>query len=74
MIYRGIVKNGVVELDDGPTLVDGTRVKVEPLNPEQDTQTKRTGTSLADWAEQNAEDWGDHLRSDDVEGFTGRRF
>ncbi|HEY1378204.1 MAG TPA: hypothetical protein VGF55_15500 [Gemmataceae bacterium] len=31
-------------------------------------------TSLADWAEANAEDWGDVIRSDDVEGFTGRRF
>jgi hypothetical protein len=31
-------------------------------------------TSLADWAEANAEDWGDAIRSDDVEGFTGRRF
>jgi hypothetical protein len=30
-------------------------------------------TSLADWAEANAEDWGDRVRSDDVEGFTGRR-
>ena len=35
---------------------------------------KRPGTSLADWAEANAEDWGDRLSSDDVEGFTGRRF
>jgi hypothetical protein len=74
MIYRGTVKNGVVKLDDGPTLVDGTRVKVEPLTPEQDARVKRPGTSLADWAEQNAEDWGDQLRSDDVERFTGRRF
>ena len=31
-------------------------------------------TSLADWADENAEHWGDELRSDDVEGFTGRRF
>jgi hypothetical protein len=31
-------------------------------------------SSLADWAEQNAEDWGDRMSSEDVEGFTGRRF
>ena len=31
-------------------------------------------TSLAEWAEANAEDWGDRLNSEDVEGFTGRRF
>jgi hypothetical protein len=29
---------------------------------------------LLEWAEQNAEDWGDRIRSDDVEGFTGRRY
>jgi hypothetical protein len=31
-------------------------------------------TSLADWAEANAENWGQQLNSEDVEGFTGRRF
>jgi hypothetical protein len=31
-------------------------------------------SSLADWAEQNAEDWGDQISSDDVEGLTGRRY
>ena len=35
---------------------------------------KRPRTSLADWAEANAENWGDRLSSEDVEGFTGRRF
>ncbi len=30
--------------------------------------------SLADWAEENAEHWGDRLKSEDVEDFTGRRF
>ena len=31
-------------------------------------------TSLAEWAEANAEHWGNKLSSEDVEGFTGRRF
>ena len=35
---------------------------------------KRPRTSLAEWAEDHAEHWGDRLRSDDVDGFTGRRF
>jgi hypothetical protein len=35
---------------------------------------KKPGTNLADWAEANAEDWGDRMSSEDVEGFTGRRF
>jgi hypothetical protein len=34
----------------------------------------RPRTSLADWAEANAENWGTQLSSEDVEGFTGRRF
>jgi hypothetical protein len=37
-------------------------------------QPKRPRSSLAEWAEQNAENWGDRLNSEDVEGFTGRRF
>jgi hypothetical protein len=35
---------------------------------------KRPRSSLADWADQNAEDYGGKIRSDDVEGFTGRKF
>lgn len=34
----------------------------------------RPRTSLAEWAEAHAEDWGHRLSSEDVEGFTGRRF
>jgi hypothetical protein len=37
-------------------------------------QEKLPRTSLADWADANAEDWGSHLSSENVEGFTGRRF
>ena len=29
-------------------------------------------SSLADWAEQNAEHWGNRLSAQDVRGFTGR--
>ena len=35
---------------------------------------KRPRSSLAEWAEKNAEDYGGSIRSDDVEGFTGRSF
>lgn len=35
---------------------------------------KRPRTSLADWAETSAENWGPRLNAADVEGFTGRRF
>ena len=45
---------------------------VTVASPEPDKKQPRT--SLADWAESNAEDWGNQLSSEDVEGFTGRRF
>ena len=35
---------------------------------------KKPRTSLAEWAEANAENWGDKISSADVEGFTGRRY
>ena len=37
-------------------------------------ENKQPRTSLADWAEANAEHWGHQLNAEDVEGFTGRRF
>jgi len=46
-------------------------ITVAPSAPEP---PKRPRTSPAKWAEENAEDWGDKLNSEDVEGFTGRRF
>ena len=38
------------------------------------TNDKPPRTSLADWAEANTENWGNRLSSEDVEGFTDRRF
>jgi len=35
---------------------------------------KKPRTSLSEWAEVNAENWGDLFSSEDVEGFTRRRF
>ena len=74
MIYHGKVKSGVIELQDDVELPEGMRVKVEPLEVAADVVAKRPGTSLAEWAEQHAEDWGDRLNSENVEAFTGRRF
>jgi hypothetical protein len=74
MIYRGTVKAGMIELEGDAHLPDGTCVKVEPLELKADLVPKRPGTRLDEWAEQNAEDWGDQLNSENVEAFTGRRF
>jgi hypothetical protein len=38
------------------------------------SETRPPRTSLADWAESHAENWGSRLSSEDVESFTGRRF
>ena len=43
------------------------------VNPQSQDSLAPLRTSLADWAEEHAEHWGNHLRADDVEGFTGRR-
>jgi len=44
------------------------------VQPEGAETIPRQRSSLADWAEQNAEHWGERLRAADVGGFTGRRF
>ncbi len=64
---RRVVLNLPPEVPTGPSdLV----VTVTP----QPAEKKKPRTSLAEWANANAEDWGDTIRSEDVEGFTGRRF
>lgn len=63
-----------IVLDLPPEVPTGQTVLVVSVAPREGAEPKRPGTSLADWAEANAEDWGDHLSSEDVEGFTGRRF
>ena len=57
-----------------PEVPTGQAELVVSVAPQKSEERKRPGTSLADWAEANAEDWGDRLNSEDVEGFTGRRF
>ncbi len=46
MVYRGRVKNGVVVLDNGGRLPDGTEVRVEPFSREQDVAP--VGPTLAE--------------------------
>ncbi|MCI0462858.1 MAG: hypothetical protein L0Z62_38415 [Gemmataceae bacterium] len=57
-----------------PEVPTGQAELVITVAPQTSAEPKRPGTSLAEWAEANAEDWGDRLSSEDVEGFTGRRF
>ena len=57
-----------------PEVPTGQTDLVVNVTPKTSVQPKKPGTSLAEWAEANAEDWGDQISSDDVESFTGRRY
>lgn len=46
-------------------------VSVAPQSP---AAAKPPRSSLADWAEEHSEHWGDQIRATDVATFTGRRF
>ncbi len=41
MTYKGTVKGGVVVLEQGSTLSDGTVVRVEPISPAEGVQELR---------------------------------
>jgi hypothetical protein len=72
MSFEGKVENGVIVPDASHPLADGTRVEITVLDPAPITAKSRT--SLAEWADVNAEHWGSQLNSANVEGFTGRSF
>ncbi|MHB8861492.1 MAG: hypothetical protein ACYC6N_03740 [Pirellulaceae bacterium] len=46
MIYRGIVKDGVVVIEEGVTLPDGMQVRIEPCDPVESPQSE--GRTLAE--------------------------
>ena len=55
---------------DAPTGKSELELSIKP----QTEQKKLPRTSLTEWAKEFSEDWGDRLKSTDVEGFTGRRY
>jgi hypothetical protein len=63
-----------VTLTVPPEVPVGKNELVVTVVPRSGNEPKRPRSSLADWAEQNAESWGDRLNSEDVASFTGRRF
>ncbi len=63
-----------VTLQLPPDVPVGKNDFVVTVATQSEVQGKRPRSSLADWAERNAEAWGGRLNSEDVEGFTGRRF
>jgi hypothetical protein len=46
MVYRGIVKNGVVVFEQGAQLPDGKEVRVEPISQDESAATE--GPTLAE--------------------------
>ena len=46
MVYRGKVKNGVVVLEDGTELPDGTNIRVEPFSRDESVAVE--GPTLAE--------------------------
>ena len=56
-----------------PEVPTGATDLVVTISP-QPAEKKKPRTSLAEWAEANAENWGDQIKSEDVESFTGRRY
>ena len=73
MSFEGKVENGVIVPDASHPLAEGTRVEITVLES-PDVPSKKSRTSLAEWADANAEHWGSRMSSEDVEGFTGRSF
>jgi hypothetical protein len=56
-----------------PEVPTGHTDLVVTITPKPSTN-KPPRTSLSKWADENGEHLGSQLRSDDVDGFTGRRF
>jgi hypothetical protein len=63
-----------IDLTLPPETPLGKAELVVTLSPQREAPEKPPRTSLADWAEQHAEQWGDRLDSSDVAKFTGRDF
>ncbi len=66
--------NHRVTLTLPPEVPPGTNEFIVSVPSLSDKGPKRPRSSLADWAEEQAEHWGTQLSASDVEGFTGRRF
>jgi len=63
-----------VEVTLPPEIPTGKVDVVVSVSPHAAERPRRPRVSLADWAQQHAEHWGDRLDSANVGSFTGRRF
>ena len=56
-----------------PEVPTGKAELIINIAPGQPERPKLPRSSLAEWAEEHAEHWGQRIQSTDVEGFTGRK-
>lgn len=56
-----------------PEVPTGEAELIISVAPRQEEDRKAPRSSLADWAEEHAEHWGERIQAADVEGFSGRR-
>ncbi|MDC0935453.1 hypothetical protein OAS39_04130 [Pirellulales bacterium] len=68
------ISNGTIHLPADVELPAG-EVEVTIVQPPTSRDgSKRPRSSLAEWADQHAEHWGDELKASDPSTFTGREF
>ncbi len=73
-VHADVKEDRQVLLTLPPEVPVGTAELIVSVGAESAEAAKPPRSSLADWAETNAEPWGERLSAADVEGFTGRRF
>jgi hypothetical protein len=71
-ISADIKEDRQVVLTLPPEVPLGRSELVVSVDSEPTPATRLPRSSLADWADENAEHWGNRLSATDVEGFTGR--
>lgn len=71
--FTGKVGNdGKIHLPEGVKLAPGEVDVTVVQPPDTSDDSKEPRKSLADWAEQHAEHWGNRLSATNVSSFTGR--
>ncbi len=71
-ISADVKDDRLVVLTLPPEVPTGTHNFTVTVAEEAENAASAIRSSLADWADENAEHWGDRLRATDVEDFTGR--
>lgn len=71
-VSADIKDDRLVVLTLPPEVPVGRSELIVNVDSEPESESRLPRSNLADWADQNAEHWGNRLSAADVEGFTGR--